>query len=196
MQASNGSAVHIKERRFAYNDKQPRRSKSTNAKVASSLAVGRGLTRQVSSQSDQSMTGNRTLPRGARSTSVRCDRAFEPPRSGPQDGRVGVSYDLETALDLAQARARILGADEVIVAGGGNLYESLIDRVQRMQLFMRKSAATRLVSLVPLEEVCPERRISIAFCGRVMSRPLFTRSGSKDVSWLPAVSPFTPASGG
>src|SRR5215831_11815633 len=39
LQASNGSAVHIKEHRFTYNDKQPRRSKSTNAKVASSLAV-------------------------------------------------------------------------------------------------------------------------------------------------------------
>jgi hypothetical protein len=42
--------AHIEEHRFAYNDKQPRRSKSTKAKVASSLAVGRGLTRKVSKQ--------------------------------------------------------------------------------------------------------------------------------------------------
>ena len=43
-------------------------------------------------------------------------------------------HDLETALDLAQARARALGAEEVIVAGGADLYESLIGRARRMHL--------------------------------------------------------------
>ena len=71
---STGFTVHIEEQWFDYNDMQPRRSKSTKANVASSLAVGRGRMRQVSSQSDQLMTGKRTLPLGARSTSVRCMR--------------------------------------------------------------------------------------------------------------------------
>jgi len=75
----------------------------------------------------------RALP-GRETIVLTRDRAFEPARDDPQDGRIGVAHDLETALDLAQARARALGAEEVIVAGGGDLYESLIGRARRMHL--------------------------------------------------------------
>jgi dihydrofolate reductase len=75
----------------------------------------------------------RALP-GRETIVLTRDRAFEPPRGGPWDGRIGVAHDLETGLDLAQARARALGAEEVIVAGGGDLYESLIGRARRMHL--------------------------------------------------------------
>lgn len=75
----------------------------------------------------------RALP-GRETIVLTRDRAFQTPRSGPRDGHVSVAHDLDTAFDLAQARARALGAEEVIVAGGGDLYESLIDRAQRMRL--------------------------------------------------------------
>jgi dihydrofolate reductase len=75
----------------------------------------------------------RALP-GRETIVLTRDRAFAPPCGGPRDGKIGVAHDLETALDLAQARARALGAEEVIVAGGGDLYESLIGRARRMHL--------------------------------------------------------------
>jgi dihydrofolate reductase len=56
------------------------------------------------------------------------DRSFDPLRSSH------VAHDLETALALAQARAQAMGAEEVILAGGGNLYESLIGLAERMYL--------------------------------------------------------------
>lgn len=43
-----------------------------------------------------------------------------------------VAHDLDAALDLAQARAVAMGADEVILAGGGDLYEHLIDWTEKL----------------------------------------------------------------
>jgi dihydrofolate reductase len=75
----------------------------------------------------------RALP-GRETIAITRDLTFEPPRGGSGGGFIHVVHDLETALDLAQARAKLLGAEEVILAGGGNLYESLIDRAKRMHL--------------------------------------------------------------
>jgi dihydrofolate reductase len=49
-------------------------------------------------------------------------------------GGVHVAHDLDAALTLAQARAAAMGADEIIVAGGGDLYAALLPRVDRMYL--------------------------------------------------------------
>jgi dihydrofolate reductase len=47
---------------------------------------------------------------------------------------VHVAYHLDAALALAEARAEAMAADEIILAGGGDLYAALIDRVERMYL--------------------------------------------------------------
>lgn len=47
---------------------------------------------------------------------------------------VHIAHDLDAALALAGARAAAMGADEIILAGGADLYEALIDRVQCMHL--------------------------------------------------------------
>jgi dihydrofolate reductase len=75
----------------------------------------------------------RALP-GRETIAITRDLTFEPPRGGRGGGIVHVVHDLDTALELAQTRAKLLGADEVILAGGGHLYESLIDRARRMHL--------------------------------------------------------------
>ncbi len=75
----------------------------------------------------------RVLP-GRETIVVTRDPAFEPPRGDGRGGFIHVAHDLELALDLAQARARQLGAEEVILAGGGSLYECLIGRANRMHL--------------------------------------------------------------
>ena len=45
---------------------------------------------------------------------------------------VFVAHDLEAALDLAAERARAVGASEVIVAGGGEIYVQTITRAERL----------------------------------------------------------------
>jgi dihydrofolate reductase len=45
-----------------------------------------------------------------------------------------VAHDLGSSLDLAQARARAMGAKEVIVAGGGDLYKHLIGQADKLYL--------------------------------------------------------------
>lgn len=47
---------------------------------------------------------------------------------------VHVALGLEAALDLAQARAIAMEADEVMIAGGGALYEHLIEKAARLYL--------------------------------------------------------------
>ncbi|MGO9674778.1 MAG: dihydrofolate reductase [Methylocella sp.] len=49
-------------------------------------------------------------------------------------GVVHVAYDLDAALALARARAEAMGAAEIILAGGGDLYAALLPRVDRMYL--------------------------------------------------------------
>ncbi len=75
----------------------------------------------------------RALP-GRETIVVTRDRAFDPMRARDSAKAVHVVHDLDTALELAQARAQAMGAEEVILAGGGNLYESLIGRAERMYL--------------------------------------------------------------
>jgi dihydrofolate reductase len=74
----------------------------------------------------------RALP-GRETIVVTRDRAFHP---SPGDGQtaIHVAHGLEAALALAQARAQAMGAEEIILAGGGNLYESLIGHAERMHL--------------------------------------------------------------
>ena len=45
-----------------------------------------------------------------------------------------VAHDLESALQLAQERAGALGAKEIIVAGGGDLYAQTIGLAQRLDV--------------------------------------------------------------
>ena len=47
---------------------------------------------------------------------------------------VQVVHSIDDALALGQARARAMGADAVVLAGGGDLYAQLIDRVDRLYL--------------------------------------------------------------
>jgi dihydrofolate reductase len=66
----------------------------------------------------------RALP-GRETILVTRDPAFAPPG-------VFVTYDLNAALDLAAERARAMGADEVIIAGGGEIYAQTIGRASRL----------------------------------------------------------------
>lgn len=52
----------------------------------------------------------------------------------PQDAGVHVVHDLDAALTLAQARARAMDAEEIILAGGGDLYAALLPKVDRLYL--------------------------------------------------------------
>ena len=47
---------------------------------------------------------------------------------------VHIAHSLEDALALARARARAMGAAEVMVAGGGEIYRALLDRADRLIL--------------------------------------------------------------
>jgi len=66
----------------------------------------------------------RALP-GRETIVVTRDPAFAP--SG-----VFVAHGVETALDLAHERARAMGADEIIVAGGAEIYAQTIARASRL----------------------------------------------------------------
>ena len=55
------------------------------------------------------------------------DTGFAPPAAG-----VHVAHAIDAALALAEARARAMGAPEVVVAGGGEIYRALIDRAYRL----------------------------------------------------------------
>lgn len=69
----------------------------------------------------------RPLP-GRETIVVTRDRGFAPRDS------VHVAHDLDSALSLASERAVAMGAGEIILAGGGDLYEHLIDAVELMHL--------------------------------------------------------------
>ncbi|MGA2638683.1 dihydrofolate reductase [Methylocella sp.] len=70
----------------------------------------------------------RALP-GRETIVVTRERGFAADPAG-----VHVAHDLDAALALAQARAQAMAADEIILAGGGDLYAALLDRVDRMYL--------------------------------------------------------------
>jgi len=43
-----------------------------------------------------------------------------------------VAHEIDAALDLAHERARIMGADEIIVAGGAEIYAQTIEQASRL----------------------------------------------------------------
>ncbi|MFZ0559551.1 MAG: dihydrofolate reductase [Methylovirgula sp.] len=67
----------------------------------------------------------RVLP-GRETVVVTRDAVFTPPPG------VFVAASVEAALQLAKRRAQALGADEVIVAGGGEIFAALLDRIDRL----------------------------------------------------------------
>ncbi len=69
----------------------------------------------------------RALP-GRETVVVTRDTTFAP------KAEVHIVHDIEAALAVARARASASGADEVILAGGGDLYEHLIGTVELMHL--------------------------------------------------------------
>ena len=58
----------------------------------------------------------RALP-GRETIVVTRDPTFAPPG-------VLVAHNLDAALDLAAERARVMGADEIIIGGGGEIYRA------------------------------------------------------------------------
>ncbi len=75
----------------------------------------------------------RALP-GRETIILTRDRDFDPATVCGKAQGVYVAHDLERALALAQTRATAMGADEIILAGGADLYALLIDRAERMHL--------------------------------------------------------------
>ena len=66
----------------------------------------------------------RSLP-GREMIVVTRDPAFAAPG-------VFVAHSLEAGLDLAAERAQFMGADQIIVAGGGEIYAQTIERASRL----------------------------------------------------------------
>lgn len=75
----------------------------------------------------------RALP-GRETIILTRDRDFDPASVSGEAQGVHVAHGLEAALALAQARAAAMGADEIILAGGADLYKDLIGRADRMHL--------------------------------------------------------------
>ncbi|PNG25137.1 dihydrofolate reductase [Methylocella silvestris] len=69
----------------------------------------------------------RPLP-GRETIVVTRDKGFAAPAG------VHLAFSPEDALSLAITRAAAMGADEIILAGGGELYAALLPRVARMYL--------------------------------------------------------------
>jgi dihydrofolate reductase len=69
----------------------------------------------------------RALP-GRETIVVTRDRDFLGPAG------VHIAHEIGAALDLAQGRAFEMGASEVILAGGGDLYEYLIGHAEKLYL--------------------------------------------------------------
>ena len=68
----------------------------------------------------------RPLP-GRETILVTRDASFRP------EG-VLVRHDLESALALAHQRAEAMGADAIVIAGGGDIYAQTIDRADRLDI--------------------------------------------------------------
>lgn len=67
----------------------------------------------------------RVLP-GRETIVVSRDASFAPPAG------VFVAASLDAALELAAARAHALGANEIILAGGAEIFAALIERIDRL----------------------------------------------------------------
>ncbi len=92
----------------------------------------------------------RGLP-GRETIIVTRDRTFDASRGGGQTNSIHVAHELEAALALAQARAQAMGAEEIILAGGGHLYESLIGHAERMHLTFVDVAPSGAVSFPEID---------------------------------------------
>jgi dihydrofolate reductase len=66
----------------------------------------------------------RALP-GRETIVVTRDPAFAPPG-------VFIAHSLEAGLDLAAERASAMGADDIVIAGGGEIYAQTIARANRL----------------------------------------------------------------
>ena len=62
------------------------------------------------------------------------DASFAAPGDGKSAPGVLVAHDVESALTLAATIARRMGADEIIIAGGGQLYRQTIGRADRLAI--------------------------------------------------------------
>jgi len=92
---------------------------STDMKRFKALTWGKPL---VMGRKNFLSTG--TLP-GRETIVLTRDRDFAAPG-------VFVAHELEAALDLAAERARAMGASEIIIAGGGEIYALTIARAERL----------------------------------------------------------------
>lgn len=75
----------------------------------------------------------RALP-GRETIVVTRDRDFASSAGISGATGVHVAHELEIALALSQERAAAMEAEEIIIAGGGELYAAMIGRVARMRL--------------------------------------------------------------
>jgi dihydrofolate reductase len=69
----------------------------------------------------------RALP-GRETIVVTRDPTFSPPPG------VFTALTIDAAVQLAAVRAKALGASEIIVAGGGEIYAALLDRIDRLHM--------------------------------------------------------------
>jgi dihydrofolate reductase len=69
----------------------------------------------------------RALP-GRETIVITRDTAFTPPAG------VHIAGTIDAAMNLASTRAQEMGTDEIILAGGGEIFAALIDRVDRMHV--------------------------------------------------------------
>jgi dihydrofolate reductase len=95
---------------------------SSDMKRFKALTIGRPLImgRKTFESIGRSLPGRETLV-------VTRDAAYAP------DG-VAVVHDIDAALRLGESRARALGANEIVVAGGGEIYAQTIGLAQRLHI--------------------------------------------------------------
>ncbi|HEY5226415.1 MAG TPA: dihydrofolate reductase [Methylovirgula sp.] len=86
----------------------------------------------------------RVLP-GRETIVISGDPAFVPPPG------VYCAQTIEAALTLATVRARAMGADEIILAGGSAIFAALIDRVDRMYVTFVGAAPAGDVFFPPVD---------------------------------------------
>ena len=92
------------------------------------------------------LTIGRALP-GRETIVVTRDPGFAAPG-------VLVAHELEAALDLAAGRARAMGASEIIIAGGGEIYAQTIARAERLfitEVALDANGETRFPAINPSE---------------------------------------------
>jgi dihydrofolate reductase len=92
----------------------------------------------------------RALP-GRETIVVTRDREFNPSQGAGDAQAIHAAHDLGAALMLAQARAQAMDADEIILAGGAALYESLMKHAEKMYLTFVDLAPGGTVHFPPVD---------------------------------------------